>query len=315
MTELKQYNITLTHGNRKFSTLSNFKESDVLGNRTNRPWSRVIFLIHGFPDNNLSYNDVWPLLLKAFGNERVLLLAPLLKGYEPSSQGKDLDYKPENMASDINSFITSIAPGDKPVHLLGHDWGAIISFKTAQLYPDAVTSIVTLAIPYLANLRAWHLAWYAPEQIYYSSYFLTMQAAFVYGPRFAQTGAGSYLDSLWRYWSPTWNYPRNAIESVRETLNNKGVIDAATAYYRCIMNPFNLRRNRWLVDFDKVPTMIVGGETDGCMSVRVLRLEKELLSKHKNVAVKEVPVAGHFLQREDPETIAKLAAEWFLLHS
>lgn len=307
---VKQYDIKLENGNRKFSTLSSLPHDQVFNGRV---WTRVIFLIHGFPDNNTSFNGIWNLMLDAFPGEKVLLLAPLIRGYEPSSQGSFSQYRPSDFASDIKEFITSIKPDGRPVHLLGHDWGAITTFKTAQLYPQLVTSIATLAIPYIANLRIWELLWYAPEQAYLSSYFLTM-GLWGYSEKFKQTGKDSYLDYLWKYWSPTWNYPREAIESVRNTLTNNNVIDHAASYYSCLINPLNIRQIKWIVDFDKVPAIIMGGETDGCMSVRILRREKVKLAG-QNVSVKEIPNAGHFLQREEPEIVAKLASDWFLQHS
>lgn len=307
---LKQFDVKLQNGSRVFSTLSNLPEDQVF---SSSGWTRVIFLIHGFPDNNSSYNDVWPLLLESFKKEKVLLLAPLMRGYEPSSQGSLLEYKPSDFAGDFKSFIISIKPNGRPVHLLGHDWGAITAFKTAQLYPDLITSISTLAIPYLANLRIWEYAWFAPEQAYLSSYFYTMGKN-KYGDGFKQTDENSYLDKLWKYWSPNWKYSRETINDVRSTLVNNNVITHAAAYYTCLINLWNFGELSWKVDFDKVPTLIVGGETDGCMSVRLLRREKVKLAGQK-VSVFEVPEAGHFLQREAPEIVAKLSAEWFLKHS
>lgn len=310
---LNQYNIKLRNGDRTFSTFSSLPEDEVFNTSKGKGWTRVIFLIHGFPDNNTSYNDVWPLLLDAFPAEKVLLLAPLIRGYEPSSQGSFLEYRASDFAGDIKSFILSITPDGRPVHLLGHDWGAITTLKTANMYPELVTSIATLAIPYMANLRIWEYLWFAPEQLYLSSYFFTMGLG-RYVELFKQSGPESYLDRMWTYWSPTWDYPREAIESVRTTLTNNNVIDHAASYYSCLINPVNIRQRKWIVDFDKVPALIACGETDGCMSIRLLRREKTKLAGQK-VSVKEIPRAGHFLQREEPEIVAKLVSDWFLQHS
>lgn len=62
-----------------------------------------------------------------------------------------------------------------------------------------------------------------------------------------------------------------------------------------------------------MPTLIVGGETDGCMLKRLLRLEQRWLNGtcDGKVEVVEVPKAGHFLQQEAPDEVAKLAIDWF----
>lgn len=269
----------------------------------------MIFLLHGFPDNNTTYNGVWDSLLTAFSNDRVLLLAPAMRGYEPSSLGPDQDYKLSDHASDVMAWIDSIQPGSVPVHVVGHDWGACIAYKTASLYPDSVTSMVCMSIPYLRKNRGWEYLLKVPIQMYYSSYMLTMQRESWYKPRFEKSGPDSYLDSLWKYWSPGWNYPREDIESVRQTLSQKGVLDGATAYYRCMLNPRNIKQV-WSVDFAKVSTMIVAGENDQCMVSTLFKMDREKLKNEKNVLVKLVPRTGHFLQREDPKVVAEILIDW-----
>lgn len=89
MTSLNQHTLQLQHGERRFTTFSNYSESEVFNTSKSRKWKRVIFLLHGFPDNNTTYNGIWPSLLEAFADDRVLLLAPLMRGYETTSLGPD----------------------------------------------------------------------------------------------------------------------------------------------------------------------------------------------------------------------------------
>jgi Predicted hydrolases or acyltransferases (alpha/beta hydrolase superfamily) len=310
MTSLNQHTLQLQHGERRFTTFSNYSESEVFNTSKSRKWKRVIFLLHGFPDNNTTYNGIWPSLLEAFADDRVLLLAPLMRGYETTSLGPDKEYRQSDCASDVKAWIDSLEPGSIPVHLVGHDWGACVAYKTASMYPDSLTSIACMAIPYLRKNRLWEYAFKVPIQLFYSSYMVTMQRASWYRPRFAQSGPDSYLDGLWKYWSPGWNYAQHELESVRNTLSQKGVIDGATAYYRCVFNPLNIRESLWLIDFEKVPTMIVGGENDHCMTSTLFKMDKENLKDTKNVVVKTVPNAGHFLQRESPKVVAELIIDW-----
>lgn len=48
----EQYNIELRNGQRVSLTLSNYDKRDVFCKDAKRKWTRVIFLLHGFPDNN-----------------------------------------------------------------------------------------------------------------------------------------------------------------------------------------------------------------------------------------------------------------------
>lgn len=307
-----QYKIQLRNGERIFSTFSNYDNHDVFCSGGERKWTRVIFLLHGFPDNNRSFNSVWTVILDSVPeDEKVLLLAPSMRGYEPSSQGEQCDYKMSDLAGDVRSWIKDISPDGIPVHLVGHDWGAIVAFKTASMYPEMITSMACLAIPYITNIRLWEFAWYFPDQIYHSSYMFTMQFGWLYKKRLSDTSSNSYLDGLWRCWSPTWNYTVDEIDSVKRTLQEPGVIDASTAYYRCIANPLNISNRRWNVDFKKVPTLLLGGERDGCMNEKLYRLEASKLANNPYVKVKTISNVGHFLHREDPTKVGELITDWF----
>lgn len=300
--------ITLTNGSRSFSAHSSHPQLAITNPRS---FDRVIFFIHGFPDNYDSYNKVLPLVSKHYGKKKVLLIAPLLRGYEPSSQGPDTEYKMSDIAGDVRAWILQIVPNKEvPVHLVGHDWGAIVTFKTCSMYPDLITSAVTMAIPYIANLRPWHYLLYAPRQLYCLTYFFTMQYAFVYRQKFGNLLEPGYLDDLWRYWSPKWDFS-SEIDSVRKTLNGPGVLDAATGYYRNLFRPSIIQERKWIVDFEKVPTLILGGDRDGCMVSELYELEARLLASKPKVKVQLLSNLGHFMHREDPVKVGELICDWF----
>ncbi|CUM68637.1 uncharacterized protein PRCAT00006364001 [Priceomyces carsonii] len=311
-----RFEVVLSNGKKKFTAISNLSEAKIFCARNERKWTRIILLLHGFPDNNTSFNEVVPIISNSFKEDNeTLLLSPAMRGYEPSSQGKFDEYSSTDLANDVKAWLDSIDPGDIPIHLVGHDWGAIAAFKAASLYPDLISSMVCLAIPYIHNIRIWELLWYVPEQIFLSSYMITMQFASLYRPKLSQTDNSSYLDQLWSYWSPTWNYDRSDIERVRKTLLGPGVIDAATAYYRCIASPLNFSGRRWEVDFEKVPTLLLGGEKDRCMSKKLYELEIKKLHHNKKADVKILSNLGHFLHREDPLKVGELIADWFKKYS
>ncbi|CAK7890659.1 hypothetical protein CAAN3_01S00166 [[Candida] anglica] len=303
-----QHIVKLHSGSREFSTLSNYSQEDIFVNE-NKKWTRIVFLIHGFPDINSSFDASWDTILNILPG--TLLLAPTLRGYEPSSQGNLKDYKLSQLADDVRSWILEVSPaGTIPVHLVGHDWGAGVSFKTAHTYPDLLASISTLAFPYLTNIKPWEMLWYCPLQMYYSSYIFTMQFAFLYKKKLTDKSKNSYINKLWKFWSPTWKFSEDDIEEVKETFQKPGVPDSATAYYRCM----DLKELAWPVDFDKVPTLILGGDSDGCMTKSVYELEARKLKNVPNVKVQLLSKLGHFLHRQDPVKVAEIFSDWILKH-
>lgn len=299
--------ITLQHANRTFSAWSSHPQLEITNPRS---FERVIFFLHGFPDNNEGYENVTPIVAQHY-KTKVLLIAPVMRGYEASSQGPDTEYKMSDLAGDLRAWILLIVPNKEvPVHLVGHDWGAIVTFKTASLYPELITSAATMAIPYLANLRPWHYLWYAPRQIYCLSYFFTMQYAFLYRHKFGDLLVPGYLDELWKYWSPNWDFSKQ-IDSVRKTLAEPGVLDSATAYYRNLFRPSIIKERKWIVDFEKVPTLILGGDKDNCMVSELYDLEAQLLASKPKVKVQLLSGLGHFMHREDPTKVTELICDWF----
>lgn len=305
---MKRYSVTLHNDKRTFSAFSSHPQLQLT---TPGAFERLVILMHGFPDNNESYNEIAPLVARHFAKDKVLVVAPLLRGYEQSSIGPQDEYAMADVALDVKAWILLLVPEKQvPVHLVGHDWGAIVAFKTASLYPDLVTSMVTMAIPYLANLRAWQLLWYAPRQLYCLSYMLTMQLLFFYATKFGDVTQPGYLDQLWRCWSPGWEFG-DEIASVRRTLAEPGVLDATTAYYRNLVTWKHRHHLRWLVDFGQVPTLILGGDQDGCMLAAVFELEAQLLAPVPKVKVQLLSGVGHFLHREDPGKVGELVCDWF----
>lgn len=296
--------IQLHHGDRKFSAWCN-RETVAPGT-----FDRLFILMHGFPDNRDSFLQLVPVLETHFG-PNVLIVAPALRGYEKSSQDNNYDYSVSSLAQDVRLWILELNPDQRtPVHLVGHDWGAVVAFKTASEYPELITLMVTLAIPYLTNLRWWQYLWYAPLQVWCSSYMLRMQSALFYRAKFGDLLAPGYLDELWAHWSPGWDFSAE-IDSVRCTLALVGVLDHATGYYRSIAAVENLRHLKWDVDFEQVPTLILGGVRDGCMLPALFELESRILARVPKVKVQLVEGVGHFLHREDPNRVGKFVTLWF----
>ncbi|KAI5952817.1 hypothetical protein KGF54_003684 [Candida jiufengensis] len=305
---LDQFDIKLhSEDNKEFSTLSNLSSDSI----KNQKFDRLIILLHGFPDINTTFNKVWPILLNHYQNEKILLVAPKLRGYEESSISKEQDYMMPNLAKDVKGWILELVPNqDKPVHLIGHDWGALIAFKTANLYPDLITSMCCLAIPYLTNLRLYELLWNVPEQIYLSSYFLTMQYPYFYKDKLTND-SNPYLKNIWKYWSPDYEPTTTEIQELKDSFKKPGVGDAITAYYRHLFRPLSLIKSRWPVNFQKVPTLIMMGENDGCMSFRLGLLEQKKLKKdYPQAQIKIIPNCGHFLQREQPQIVSDIIIDF-----
>ncbi|HKR60119.1 MAG TPA: alpha/beta hydrolase, partial [Pyrinomonadaceae bacterium] len=107
----------------------------------------VIFL-HGFPEFWYS----WRHQLKALA-PHFHVVAPDLRGYNLSDKPTKVeDYRLEVIVEDVICLIDHF--GARQAAIVGHDWGAGVSWALAQKYPERVSKLVVLQVPPAAVWRA-----------------------------------------------------------------------------------------------------------------------------------------------------------------
>jgi pimeloyl-ACP methyl ester carboxylesterase len=84
------------------------------------PAHPVVVLVHGYPDNS----HVWHGVAQALAG-RFRVVAYDVRGAGASDVPADMaDYRLERLADDFIAVVDAVSP-DRPVHLVGHDWGSI----------------------------------------------------------------------------------------------------------------------------------------------------------------------------------------------
>ena len=81
----------------------------------------TVILIHGFPDNHSTWDLVVPLLEPHFH-----VVTYDVRGIGDSSAPADRkDFGIDRLVDDLIAVIDRVRPDGQPVHLVGHDWGAV----------------------------------------------------------------------------------------------------------------------------------------------------------------------------------------------
>ncbi|GAA1934259.1 alpha/beta fold hydrolase [Nocardioides marmoribigeumensis] len=108
----------------------------------------VVVLLHGFPQRAASWDQV-AAHLHAAGFRTI---APDQRGYSPGARPiRRRDYALPLLADDAAALLDAIG---RPVHLVGHDWGAAVAWLVAGSHP-AVRSLTSVSVPHpAAYLRA-----------------------------------------------------------------------------------------------------------------------------------------------------------------
>lgn len=258
----------------------------------------VVFCLHGFPDSPDTFRgQIGPLV--AAGHR---VIVPTLRGYEPSSQPSDGDHSLERLADDVIGWLDDLDVAR--AHLVGHDWGAAITYAAAAKHPDRFHSATALAIPPLSRIP--NAVRKVPKQLLLSWYMTFFQLRGL-SDRALQARDWAMLRRLWKAWSPDHDLSPSEWFTLRQQFEQPGVVGASLAYYRQNATPPILLGLRSTPAMDRhlvqVPTLIIHGADDACMDRRLFDHTINADDYPAGVRRIEVEGAGHFVHLERPSLV------------
>ncbi len=109
----------------------------------------LVVLCHGFPELAFSWRHQIPALVRA--GYRVL--APDMRGFGASSAPPQIEaYDVATLCGDICGLLDAV--GEQSAILVGHDWGANVTWQLAVLHPERVRAVAGLSVPFVARAPA-----------------------------------------------------------------------------------------------------------------------------------------------------------------
>lgn len=101
------------------------------------PSNQMILFLHGFPE----FSGMWARLMGPM-SDRFFCVAPDQRGYATSSKPSGVEnYAAGKLAGDAIGLIERLSP-ERPVYLVGHDWGASVAYAVAMMRPDLLKALV-----------------------------------------------------------------------------------------------------------------------------------------------------------------------------
>jgi len=104
---------------------------------------RPVLLLHGFPQDHREFEPMVPALhaagLRTFAYDQ--------RGYAPGARPDDVAaYAVPEAAADAVAILDEL--GLDRVDLIGHDWGAVVSWVVAALHPERVRTLTAISVPH-----------------------------------------------------------------------------------------------------------------------------------------------------------------------
>jgi pimeloyl-ACP methyl ester carboxylesterase len=239
-----------------------------------------VVLLHGFPQRANAWNDVAARLNDA----GMRTFAPDQRGYSPGARPRSrFAYRFKSLVDDVVALIDQIGG---PVHLVGHDLGAVVGWALAARHPEKILSLTAVSVGHpLAFLRAVLTS----EQARRSYYIAVFQIPLL--PERTRSRSSFAERNLKRI-----GMPDKDIEKFKRDMVGDGALRGGINWYRSmpLITPKDLGRA-------SVPTTLVWSDDDAALG----RKMAELTAKYVTGPYELVELAGsHWLLEEQPGPLA-----------
>lgn len=270
------------------------------------PNAPPIILVHGFPDDIRTWDDV----VDGLVNTGYRTFVPYLRGF---GMTRFLDKNVQRsgqitaLAHDIIEFADAV--NIDRFTLVGHDWGARAGYAVAVLIPERVSALVTISVGYGTN-NPQHQISFAQSQAYWYQWYFHLER----GRATLEQDRSRFCRYLWRMWSPKWHFDDKVFETTAQSFYNPDFVEVVIHSYRHRWGNApgdpqydDIERRLANVSFIAVPTTVLHGADDGANLAESSAGKK----RHFTYAYTRhvLPGVGHFVQRERPDAVINAILE------
>jgi pimeloyl-ACP methyl ester carboxylesterase len=267
-----------------------------------------VFLMHGFPDDVRTWDDVaTPLAAQGY---RVIV--PYLRGYGPTrflTPNTMRSGQQGAIGSDLKELMDALGIGR--AFLAGYDWGGRAACIVAALWPERVEGLVSINGYNIQNIAKNVKPEPADQEwrFWYQWYFNTAR-----GVAGLAANRHDICRLLWKMWSPNWAFDDATYAATGAAFDNPDYVDIVIHSYRhryqaAPSDPTyeDIERRLALSPKIAVPTVVLHGAAD--------EVDPPETSAHHAPSFtgfyrrEVVPIAGHFFPREAPRKVVDAVLE------
>lgn len=257
----------------------------------------LVIMLHGFPE----FWYGWRHQIDHLVNLGFRLMIPDQRGYNLSEkvQGGIDNYIVNHMAADAIGLIN--AAGRDTAYVVGHDWGALVSWWTTLLHPEKVTKLAILEVPhpYIFDQALQD----DPRQIRMSWYAWLFQMYWIPEHVMAINDWDVAVWSIKSSGKPT-TFTAEDLEIYRNAYRQPEAMTCSMNYYRALIQRPRPIPKDWRIH---CPVQMFWGEKDQYLDERLV---KPSLRMCDNAKIDYVSYATHWIQHDAAPDVNRILGEF-----
>ncbi len=251
----------------------------------------IVVLLHGFPECAYGWrHQIGPLVDAGFR-----VLTPDQRGYGYSDVPNDVKaYRLDVLAQDVLTLIDDT--GAERAHVVGHDWGAVVTWWLGMHHASRINSLVTLNVPhptvFLDTLKS------SLSQLSKSWYMFMFQLPFLPERAILKSGGdilrrtsrrGSFTDDDLATYVHHWRRP--------------GVASGMLNWYRASFRSLPLSKTPRVTS----PMMLIWGKRDHALSYTMAQPSIDLCDDGR---LELIDHATHWVQHDAKDDVTRLLLDF-----
>jgi len=254
----------------------------------------LMLCLHGFPECWYSWRHV----LDNYG-DRFHVVAIDLRGYGDSDKPNGItSYHMKYLTNDVSELVSAL--GYEKCVLVGHDWGGVITWETAHLFPEIIDKLIIMNAP---STKGQKFLLRKPWQLITKFWYICLfQLPFL--GEFLMTNSNYHAFNL------MFNGGPNGIQTKENKVTKEEIalykysvgpnVTCAINFYRAT-NPWYLGlRPKNKAEIIKQPTLIVWGNKDAVLDVAMVPV---LQQEVENSQVAIIDGASHWVAQDKPKEV------------
>jgi pimeloyl-ACP methyl ester carboxylesterase len=258
----------------------------------------VVLLLHGFPDSRF----MWRNQISALSAAGYRVIAPDLRGFGDAPRPTELrPYRRPFIIADVLGILDAL--NVEHSHLVGHDWGAALTWRLAGAYPERFDRMIALSVGAPASP-----GWDTVEQREKSWYFDFFCKAGI-----AEKALQANDWKLFRQWSRG----QGDHERHLRDLARPGALTAGLNWYRAAFLPPAPDEAPLpsLPSRDRIRIPVMGIWSDGDPFLLEPQMAQSSAVMEASWRYERIAQAGHWMMLDQPDAVNRLLLDFLRVNA